>query len=148
MFVLRVETFTGEGCYSTGSIFYIHDDTCPCDLSGEHPMANKDGRLGSIYPAIESGRHPHIKTWRFCFTSPLQYLSWFYSSAARDKLASSDFILRVYEVPDHAVEVGNCQAVYERTTARHHMTLRPNIDPGALWTLWNTLPHQKIAQAA
>jgi hypothetical protein len=126
MLVLRIETATGEGCYTARrpaiSANDAHNDGyCPLD-SGLHPNPYDDARLCPQWRKIvgdSSGYHPTITNLgnRFGFVSAEQYHRWFYSEESRAILSTS-YQVSVYLVPDDCVAEGDSQCVFEAARAK------------------------------
>jgi hypothetical protein len=133
MIILRIETPSGIGCYSSSAkqnAFRAHNFG-GCALGVQHPAPEDDTDLFGhwadefnvfhrAWDAIRYDEHETIceEYSRFGFASPTQYFAWFYTEDARRILQEAGYVVAVYSVPDDCVIHSSRQAVFALDKAR------------------------------
>jgi len=111
MKVYRLENKDGIGVYQAANYneqLLVNLRSTFSALSNRHPYPNDDSLLRETCPGMR---------WMECFfgfDSLKQLRNWFYTNKILKVFSESGITINVYEIPAHAVYMGNTQCCFEK----------------------------------
>lgn len=111
MLVFRIEDANGKGMYGGGMWDQV---VGPHGEPDRHPCPNEDSRLWGNYLK----RPEVVYDFHFGFSSIAQLRAWLYQDEWLERMHELGGVLKVYDVDDEHVVLGNAQVMFLKGQAR------------------------------